>query len=125
VNVADPPYTIEFATEAGREIRAMPEVDAWKVLKDIHTHLSTAPFKGSTTRIKRLVSFSPLLYRLRIGDYRTYYRIVTNQVVILTVLHKKDSERWLKPRGEKSADANRVNPAIRQPSVHEPDRTGR
>jgi len=29
---------------------------------------------------------------------QNFYRIVAQQVVVLTVLHKKDSERWLKRR---------------------------
>ena len=102
MNANDPPYTIDFTKEARREIRAIPEGDARKILKEIQTRLSTSPCKESKTRIKRLIGFTPPLYRLRAGDYRAYYRIyriVTHQVVILTVLHKKDSERWLKRRG--------------------------
>jgi mRNA-degrading endonuclease RelE of RelBE toxin-antitoxin system len=68
------------------------------ILLEIQSRLSSEPFKGSKTRIKRLVGFTPPLYRLRVRDYRAYYRIVEQQVVVLTVLHKKDSERWLKRR---------------------------
>ncbi len=93
------PFTIEFVREAEREIRALPPADASPVLQKIQTRLATEPFKRSKTRIKRLVRFTPPLYRLRVGDYRAYYRIAAPRVVILAVLHKKDSERWLKRRG--------------------------
>lgn len=99
MNAGDAPFTIEFAKEAEREIRALPEVDARIIIQEIQTRLSSEPFKGSKTRIKRLLSFTPPLYRLRVGNHRAYYRIVTHQVVILAVLHKKDSAPWLKRRG--------------------------
>jgi len=99
VSVGDERFSIELTREAEREIKAIPPTEARMILQEIQTRLSTDPFKQSKTRIKRLVGFSPPLYRLRVGDYRTYYRILSHQVVILTVLHKKDSERWLKRRG--------------------------
>ena len=99
MSVGDERFSIELTREAEREIKAIPPTEARMILQEIQTRLSTDPFKQSKTRIKRLVGFSPPLYRLRVGDYRTYYRILSHQVVILTVLHKKDSERWLKRRG--------------------------
>jgi mRNA-degrading endonuclease RelE of RelBE toxin-antitoxin system len=35
-------------------------------------------------------------YRLRSGDFRAYYRIVSSNVIILAMTHKKDSEKILK-----------------------------
>ena len=99
MNAGDLPFTIEFTKEAEREIRALPVADAQTILHQIQTRLLSEPFKASKTRIKRLVGFTPPLYRLRVGDYRTYYRIMAQHVVILTVLHKKDAERWLRRRG--------------------------
>jgi len=98
VSASDEPFTIEFVRTSEREIRELPAADARMILREIQSRLSSKPFKGSKTRIKRLVGFTPPLYRLRVGDYRVYYRIVAQQVVVLTVLHKKDSERWLKSR---------------------------
>lgn len=91
-------WKIDFVREAVREIKALPSADARTILQEIQIRLSTQPFKGSKTRIKRLVGFHPPLYRLRIGAYRAYYRIEAPRVVILSVLHKKDSARWLKRR---------------------------
>ncbi len=99
MNAGKEPFVIEFAKEAERETRVLPTPDARTILREIQNRLSTEPFKGSKTRIKRLVGFNPPLYRLRIGDYRAYYRIEASRVVILAVLHKKDCERWSKRRG--------------------------
>ncbi|TKB91936.1 MAG: type II toxin-antitoxin system RelE/ParE family toxin [Nitrospira sp.] len=46
-----------------------------------------------------MIGFSPPLYRLRVGDYRVSYRVTLQLVVILSVFHKKDSDRWLKRQG--------------------------
>ena len=92
---SDEPFIIEFARESDREIRELPAADARMILQEIQSRLSSEPFKGSKTRIKRLVGFTPPLYRLRVGDYRAYYRIVAQQVVVLIVSHKKDGEQWL------------------------------
>ena len=51
------------------------------------------------TRVKLLIGFSLPLYRLRVGDYRVYYRVTLQHVVVLSVFHKKDSDRWLKRQG--------------------------
>ncbi len=98
MNSDDESFIIEFTKEAEREIKTLSPSNTRTILQEIQTRLSLNPFKPNKTRIKRLVGFTPPLYRLRVGDYRAYYRIVTHQVVILTVLHKKDSERWLKRR---------------------------
>jgi len=80
VSEGDEPFTIEFAREAEREIRELPPADARIILQKIQSLLLSEPFKGSKIRIKRLVGFTQPLYRLRVGDYRAYYRIGTQQL---------------------------------------------
>lgn len=43
-----------------------------------------------------MVGYNPPLYRLRSGDFRAYYRIISQDIVILAIIHKKDSEKILK-----------------------------
>lgn len=91
-----PRYSIEVSTHAEREISKLPHAIALLILEEIRARLSTDPIRETKTRIKRLTGFSPPLYRLRVGDYRIYYRIAPPRVVILGIFHKKDSDRWLK-----------------------------
>jgi mRNA-degrading endonuclease RelE of RelBE toxin-antitoxin system len=91
-----PRYSIEVSTHAEREISKLPHAIARLILEEIRARLSTDPIRETKTRIKRLTGFSPPLYRLRVGDYRIYYRIAPPRVVILGIFHKKDSDRWLK-----------------------------
>jgi mRNA-degrading endonuclease RelE of RelBE toxin-antitoxin system len=91
-----PRYSIEVSTHAEREISKLPYAIARLILEEIRARLSTDPIRENKTRIKRLTGFSPPLYRLRVGDYRIYNRIVPPRVVILGIFHKKNSDRWLK-----------------------------
>ncbi|MBI5674211.1 MAG: hypothetical protein HZC48_00085 [Nitrospirae bacterium] len=38
----------------------------------------------------------PPISRLRSGDFRAYYRILSDDVSVLAVTHKKDTEKFLK-----------------------------
>ena len=91
-----PRFSIEVSTHAEREISKLPDAIARLILEEIRARLSTDPLREMKTRIKRLTGFSPPLYRLRVSDYRIYYRIAPQRVVILSIFHKKDSDRWLK-----------------------------
>ena len=89
-------FAIEVSPHVEREISKLPHAIARQILDEIRARLSADPIREIKTRIKRLTGFSPPLYRLRVGDYRIYYRIVPPRVVILGIFHKTDSDRWLK-----------------------------
>lgn len=58
--------------------------------------LEIAPLPAGKTRIKKLKGFTPPLYRLRIRDRRVLYRITGNDVILLTVVDRKELEKELK-----------------------------
>ncbi len=89
-------FLIQFNREAERDLEFLPKESRVRILEEIQRYLSTLPFRPVKTRIKRMSGFSPTLYRLRVGDYRVYYRICEQSVVILAMLHKKETKRWLK-----------------------------
>jgi len=89
-------FNVIFSGAAQREIEKLETEDALQLVKAIKNYLERSPLPFGKTRIKRLTGFDPPLYRLRSGDFRAYYRIVSNDVVILTITHKKDSERYLR-----------------------------
>ena len=89
-------FSAELSREAERDLKTLP-LDAQRAtLSEIQKWLTKEPFREIKTRIKRLTGFSPSMYRLRIGDYRAYYRILADRVVVLAILDKKDSARWLR-----------------------------
>jgi mRNA-degrading endonuclease RelE of RelBE toxin-antitoxin system len=92
-------FSIEVSPHAERDIAKLPNAIARLILEEIRARLSTEPTREMKTRVKRLIGFSPPLCRLGVGDYRVYYRVTLQRIVILSVFHKKDSDRWLKPQG--------------------------
>ena len=89
-------FRIELAPAAERDLRQLPSAVQTTILSEVQSRLQLEPYREIKTRIKRLTAIIPPLYRLRIGDYRAYYRIAGDRVVVLAVLHKKESDRWLR-----------------------------
>ena len=89
-------FKVVFSPAAGRDIERISIGRALQVVRDIKNYLESTPFPFGKTRTKKLTGFSPSLYRLRSGNYRAYYRISGNEVIILAVTDKKDSEKLLK-----------------------------
>jgi len=94
--VAEERFNVIFSAAAQRELEQLEIEDALQLTKDIKNYLAQSPVPFGKSRIKRLPGFDPPLYRLRSGDFRAYYRIVSRNVVILAITHKKDSERYLR-----------------------------
>jgi len=96
-------FKVIFSPPAQREIERVEIDSALQIAKDIKTCLEISPLPFGKTRIKKLTGFHPPLYRLRSGNFRVYYRIISRDVVILSITHKKDSEKVLKNLRQPSA----------------------
>jgi len=94
--VASRKFKVIFTHSAQKEIESLETDDAIQLSKDIKSYLETSPVPFGKTRIKKLTGFEPFLYRLRSGDFRAYYHIVSGEVIILAITNKKDSEKLLK-----------------------------
>jgi mRNA-degrading endonuclease RelE of RelBE toxin-antitoxin system len=94
--VEEKKFRVIFSPSAEREIERFEIDDALQIAKDIKSYLETSPLPFGKSRIKKLTSFIPLLHRLRSGNFRVYYRILSKEVIILAITHKKDSEKILK-----------------------------
>jgi mRNA-degrading endonuclease RelE of RelBE toxin-antitoxin system len=89
-------FNVIFSPSAQRDIERLESGIALQLIKDIKTYLETSPLPFGKPRIKKLTGYGPPLYRLRSGDFRAYYRILSKEVMILAVTNKKDSEKILK-----------------------------
>ena len=89
-------FKVIFSPPALREIERLETDTAIQLAKDIKSYLETSPLPIGKSRIKKLTGYNPPLYRLRSGDFRAYYRILPDSVVILAITHKKESEKFLK-----------------------------
>lgn len=90
------PFNIVFEKSAGRDLEALSPPVKKRILTEIDRHLTHNPHIPHGSRIKKLHHLKLPLYRLRVGDYRIYYRMHFQNVVILAVLNRKESDRWLK-----------------------------
>lgn len=89
-------FNVIFSPSSQREIERLEADDAIQLARDIKTYLETSPLPFGKSRIKKMTGYNPPLYRLRSGDFRAYYRIISEDVVVLAITHKKDSEKILK-----------------------------
>lgn len=89
-------FEVSISPPAQREIEGLEINVALQLARDIKSYLETSPLPFGKKRIKKLTGFIPPVYRLRSGDFRIYYRVLSKEVVILAVTHKKDSEKFLK-----------------------------
>lgn len=85
-----------FSPAAARDVESLHVDEAVTLVRDIRVYLETRPIPIGKPRIKKLSGFEPPLYRLRSGDFRVYYRICGDEVVVLAVTQRKDSDKRLK-----------------------------
>ena len=96
-------FKVIFSPPAQREIERIEVDRALQIAKDIKTYLEMSPLPFGKPRIKKLTGFYPPLYRLRSGNFRVYYKIISGDVVILAITDKKDSEKALRKLKHPSA----------------------
>jgi mRNA-degrading endonuclease RelE of RelBE toxin-antitoxin system len=92
----DKPFRVVFSPAAVRDIEAIETGAGIRIVKDIKTYLEVRPIPIGKSRIKKLSGFEPALFRIRSGDFRAYYRFRDEDVVILAVTRRKNSEKRLK-----------------------------
>jgi len=90
-----------FSPAAARDVEGLDTAAAITLVKDIQVYLETRPVPFGKSRIKKLSGFEPPLYRLRTGDFRAYYRIRGDEVVVIAVTRRKDSDKRLRGISEK------------------------
>jgi mRNA interferase RelE/StbE len=87
-------FSIVIQPLAAAQLRRLRRVDAVAVLDAIETHLMHEPDRVSRSRIKRLRGRQNATYRLRVGDYRVFYDLVEDKVVIIAVMHKRETTKF-------------------------------
>jgi mRNA-degrading endonuclease RelE of RelBE toxin-antitoxin system len=96
-------FRVVFSPAAVRDVESIEAEAAIRLVKDIKTYLEVPPAPFGKSRIKKMSGFDSDLFRLRSGDFRAYYRIREEEVVILAVTNRKDSDKRLKRIAEDPA----------------------
>lgn len=87
-------FRIVVRPRAADQIRRLRRVDAVAILDALETHLRHEPERLGRSRIKRLRGSGAATYRLRVGDYRVFYDVAEAEVVVIAVLHKRQTAEF-------------------------------
>jgi mRNA-degrading endonuclease RelE of RelBE toxin-antitoxin system len=94
-------YRIVFTENA---IDDYDDLDArWRAtIRDaMNVHLTHEPTKESKSRIKKLKDIKHPEYRLRVDEMRVFYDVIDEDVVIIAIMTKEKTIKWLEEHGEK------------------------
>jgi len=80
-------YNIEWKHSAARELRKLPREAILRILQAVE-QLVTEPYPHG---VRKLVG-SERTYRIRVGDYRVVYNVVSSSLIIqiVRVGHRRD-----------------------------------
>ena len=89
------PYEIRYSNEAIDRLKKFKAFDRTAILDQIEQVLSVNPTIESKARVKRLREPAPTQYRLRVGEFRVFYDVEEEAVLIVQILSKQDSADYL------------------------------
>jgi mRNA-degrading endonuclease RelE of RelBE toxin-antitoxin system len=89
------PYEIRYSTESVEQLKKLRVFDRTTILDQIEQILSVNPTIVSKARVKRLREPAPTQFRLRVGEFRVFYDVVEEAVLIIQILSKQDSADYL------------------------------
>ena len=88
-------YEVVFTEDAGDDLDKIKKFYAKQITNRIDTVLLQRAEAVTRSSVKKLRGFESL-YRLRVGDYRIFYRVRANEVTVLRVLSKDEEEVFYK-----------------------------
>ncbi len=65
----------------------------------IRVFLTHEPTRQSRSRIKRLKDLRHPQFRLRVGEIRVFYDVTETDVIIIAIMTKEKTIKWLKEQG--------------------------
>ena len=89
------PFEIRYSDEAFEQLRRFRAFDRATIRDQIELVLSVNPTLESKAKVKLLRQPAPTQYRLRVGEFRVFYNVVSEAVHIIQVLTKEEALRFL------------------------------
>ncbi|HSE89756.1 MAG TPA: type II toxin-antitoxin system RelE/ParE family toxin [Candidatus Binatia bacterium] len=86
-------YEVVFAEQADNDLDKIKKFYTRQVVSRIETVLLHRAEDVTRSSVKKLRGFETL-YRLRVGDYRIFYQVQSNEVTILRVLSKDEEAEF-------------------------------
>jgi mRNA-degrading endonuclease RelE of RelBE toxin-antitoxin system len=88
-------FRLLYSAEALADLRAMRSFDRSAVLDHIERRLGLELTKVSRGAVKRLRQPAPAEYRLRVGEFRVFYVVRGEAVMVRRILSKRESLKYL------------------------------
>lgn len=95
-------YTVELTRNAEQDYLNLDARWRATIKAALEVHLRHEPTKESKSRIKRLRELAHPQYRLRVDDYRIFYDVTGNLVMVHAIVPKDQADDWLAQFGVKT-----------------------
>ena len=89
-------YQLLYSQRALDDLRKLRAFDQTAVLDGIERHLRTSPTEPSRAVIKQLRQPAPTEYRLRVREFRVFYNVQADRVLIRRIIGKAEAEQYLR-----------------------------
>jgi len=90
-------FTIEIAPAAVKDLDCLDSKAAREILQKVLV-LEQDPFPRGKL-IKKIKGKKSVFFRLRIDKFLVFYEIISSRVVIMRILSKKETDRYIKRMG--------------------------
>lgn len=89
-------FEVILKPDAIKDLDKLRKYDATWIADAIEQYLTREPEKLSRSRIKRLRGPQPAEYRLRVGAFRVFYTVDSEEskVFVLRILHKDQTAKF-------------------------------
>ena len=89
-------FEIVYAKPVQKDVKGL-EANRIDYFRKALQKLADNPFPNiATGKIIKKLEIKEPTYRLRVGEYRVIYRIETQRIIVLRIIHRKELERELK-----------------------------
>ena len=98
-------YEVVFSQQADIDLAKIKKFYATQIVSRIEAVLLHRAEDVTRSTVKKLRGFESL-YRLRVGDYRVFYRVRSNEVTVLRILSKDKEEEFYREAKDYEGDPN-------------------
>jgi mRNA-degrading endonuclease RelE of RelBE toxin-antitoxin system len=93
------PFEVRYSDEAVEQLKKVRAYDRAAIIDQIEQILMVNPTLESKAKLKLLRQPAPTQYRLRVGEFRVFYDVVQEAVLVIQILTKEEAIAYL---GEQS-----------------------
>lgn len=94
-------FEVKYSDEAVEDLKKLRAFDRTAILDQIEAILMVNPTVESKARVKLLRQPAPTPYRLRVGEFRVFYDVKEEVVLIVRILSKEESISYLEVKNDR------------------------